>query len=72
MVYTVRIAEQTVITVSENECIYISMIKDWTETLGHDNRTSVLASFHLPNFPHLGLGEPVAYGFHTLANGSAI
>ena len=27
VVYTVRIAEQTVITVSENECIYIGVIK---------------------------------------------
>ena len=50
MVYTVIIAEQTVITVSANECIYqCDQELNKTGTL----KPSVTNSFHLPNFSHM-------------------
>ena len=73
MVYTIIIAEQAVITVSENECIYqCDQELNKTDTLKPSvTITCNLASsatdglpnsFHLPNFPHMAWGEPAVNG----------
>ena len=80
VVYTVIIAEQTVITVSENECIYhCDQELDKTGTLKLsvtiicDIMLAPMASEQFPSsqIPSHGLGEPVTNGFQTRANGAA-
>ena len=60
MVYTVIIAEQTLITVSDNEYIIIITIEQYTQILDHDNlgHSSSSATDSLPNSFHLPAFSP--------------